>query len=181
MNCLYVTLLQAVKKMLQIGSAERGLLGQDLVKMLDHAQTSLRHITRETTTPLGSHTFQMLCNTFVPLDILAVSLTGDETQQFSRVYEDDFAVDCPKDVANAFSALKDTTFTVCLPTENNVTASIRPWTIWACYKHRSVGDVTLKINDSGHEILSLGAVDVNVQDFRTYLTKARELVVLAAV
>lgn len=165
--------------MLKTGSTVRGVLGVELGKMLECAMGSLHRVSRETTSPAGSNTFQVLSNLFIALDILSVNLTMQDGTQFSSVQPNDLiTAGCSTGVVAAFVALQQTTFTVNLPTISSTT-TVYPWVIWAAYKHGAVGDVVLCRNAAGALILMFGDVEVLLADLQSYIAAAQHLVAQA--
>lgn len=137
---------------------------------------NLNRINRETTSPAGSHTFQVLSNLFIALDILSVNLTAQDGTQFSIVQPNDLS-GCDPVISTAFTALQQTTFIIDLPTVSS-NAKVYPWVIWAAYKHRAVGDVTLR-KTSGSLTLVFGEVEVSFAELQSYIGAAQALVALA--
>ena len=144
--------------------------------MLECAMDNLLRVSRETTSPAGSNIFQVFSNLFTALDILSVYLTMQDGTEFSSVQPNDLVTGrCSTALVATFVALQQTTFTINLPTISSTT-TVYPWVIWTAYKHRAVGDVTLRRTAAGAQILMFGVVEVLLDDLLSYTTAAQRLV-----
>ena len=149
--------------------------------MLDAANVCIMQIERETTNPVDSKLFQVLVNVFVALDILSVAVTGDNNMYFAHANRVDLRnVGCSPQFMAAFASLQNRTIRAVLPTYNNTVTNISPWLMWAVFKHRTIGDVT--IDSSGPlPMIVLGEVRLTFDHLKSYVGEARKLVVLAQV
>ena len=148
--------------------------------MLDLAESELMKIDIESTSPPKSHLFSVLSNLFVALDVLSVSLSGDESTQFSHVSRAELkSAGCSDDIVSAFISLKDTTLTGVVPSQPGRIEHYEPWHLWSAYKHRGIGDVALlRDKDNNSLQLRLGEVVTPREEIEKYVRAARALVAM---
>ena len=146
--------------------------------MMDFAESELKMIDLESTSPPTSHLFNVLSNLFGALDVLAVRLSDLEGTQFSHVSRAQLkSAGCSEAIVSAFISLKDTTFTGVIPSEPGRTDYYEPWDLWSTYKHRGTGDVALLCDEENNSLhLRLGEVVTPREELEKYLKAARSLV-----
>ena len=155
---------------------ERGVLGIQLLQMLEVASSQLKSIGLESTVSAISKMFSVLCNTFVALDIFTEAATKRESAQFSAISPIQLRVGgCPEKVVAQYSLLHDTVFSGF--SEGN---SVRflPWDLWSGIKHRRITTARL-IVDGDTECLQVGQVVFPRRQFETYIQQAQKVVKLA--
>lgn len=166
------------KRLLVSGPSQRGVVKHNLLCMLDEALISLKKISMETTNPVHSHLFSVLCNLFVALDIFSVTLTGVENMQFSHVTVFDLDGKASPSFIDAFMELKNKECSGILPSFGGIKKSFPLYQVWSTYKHQGLGDVAL-LHREGTLMLKLGEVEVPFKEFEEYIEAAKCLISMA--
>jgi len=167
--CRFFIIFQATdtdtKSLFVRGPSERKVTGIHLRKMID----------RETTVPGSSFMFIALSNTFIPLDIMSVQMTGDQSVQFSTL--EDGQVKATEEFITKLYKLQD--WTIRGNTTTGEFRMFRPWDLWSALKHRGLADVDVFINEKGTKMMKVGEVKFAFNDLAKFISEAKFLLQLA--
>ena len=173
--------LNSLKNLFVEDDSKRGVIGHNLINMLDKAAICVKNIDIESTCPVRSQLFDTLMNIFVALDILSVRLTRIDNTQFSFTQAVDLkSAGCSAPVLAAFLSLQQVEFSGEITSPAGLKRPFSPWHLWSTYRHRGIGDVAL-LQKNGSFLLKCGKIEFPVNELENYIQAARDLVLLAAI
>ena len=159
------------------GRKKRGVVGSQLVKMIETAQASLLKMNKESSRPKtrASCLLNVLLNLFTVLDFLSGCLSGEFDMLYCKLFVKDTGAS--KEFIDQFQRLEAKCFEGTIVGENKEIITFMLWDIWRSMKENGVvADVDL-CKENGQNMLKVGKVVFPFDSLVEYVEDTRQLVI----